>query len=75
MQPYSVADALGLELATRLAGPADRAAITQQVSVALAELRGSVSPESLPEMAARLVYHRLTGSDLGPRPRAAEDTR
>ena len=34
--------------------------IVQYVRAALEDLRGSVSPEALPEMGARLAYYRLT---------------
>ncbi|HEU5269391.1 MAG TPA: hypothetical protein VFU36_05645 [Jatrophihabitans sp.] len=41
-------------------------ALGQAVERALRDLRGSVAPEALPEMAVRLARHRMLGSDDGP---------
>ena len=38
----------------------------QAVERALRDLKGSVAPEALPEMAVRLARHRMLGSDDGP---------
>ncbi len=54
-----VADALTRELVHTLGGTADRHMIRAQLRLALEELRGSVSYESLSEMAVRLARHRL----------------
>lgn len=58
------AEALAVELATRLHGAIPDGPIRAQVRAALEDLRGSVSPESLSEMALRLAHHRLTETDL-----------
>jgi hypothetical protein len=56
------AEALVVELGTRLRDVAT-AEIRAQVRAALEDLSGSVSPESLSEMALRLAHHRLTETD------------
>lgn len=57
-----VADALARELANASCGSADRRKLRAQLRLALEELRGSVSYESLSEMAVRLACHRLEQS-------------
>lgn len=55
------------ELRRTLGGRVSEYTIVQYVRAALEDLRGSVSPEALPEMGARLAHYRLTtlleGSD------------
>jgi hypothetical protein len=55
----AIADSLADELAARLDGCVGRAVIRAQVGTALEDLRGSVSFDSLAEMAVRLAEHRL----------------
>lgn len=59
-----VADALTGELATTLGGGMDPHAVRSQLRIALEELRGSVSYESLSEMAVRLARHRIESGSV-----------
>jgi hypothetical protein len=54
---------LAAELIARVPGAVGARQVHEQVRAALADLRGSVSPESLPEMAVRLACHRITQID------------
>ena len=55
-----VARAVARDLDDQFAGAYPLAAILACVRAAIADLRGSVSVEALPEMAARLAHHRLS---------------
>jgi hypothetical protein len=63
----AVADSLADELAARLPGGIERGDVRTQVCRALEDLRGSVSFDSLAEMAIRLAEHRLSCAALLPR--------
>jgi hypothetical protein len=55
----SATRAIVRELAPRYERDLGTAVLWGSVRAAVRDLRGSVSPEALPEMAARLAYHRL----------------
>jgi len=55
-----VTAALVGELAPRFTGEFTSDEVSGCIGRAITDLRGSVSAEALPEMAARLAYHRLT---------------
>ena len=55
-----VTAALVRELAPRFTGKFSSDEVSGYIGRAITDLRGSVSAEALPEMAARLAYHRLT---------------
>lgn len=59
-QLAAITDTLTDELASRLLPSVRRAEIRTQISTALTDLRGSVSSDSLAEMATRLAEYRLT---------------
>jgi hypothetical protein len=55
------------EIVAHVGGRVGRSEISQQVRIALQDLRGSVAFDSLAEMARRLAEHRLGTAD-GPHP-------
>jgi len=55
-----VTAALVGELAPRFTGEFTSDEVSWYIGKAVTDLRGSVSAEALPEMAARLAHHRLT---------------
>jgi hypothetical protein len=70
--PAAVVDQLVREMSGAFPGVVDEPTLRRTVTGALADLCGSVSAGSLPEMAARLARTRLTDwvgqVDLVPRP-------
>lgn len=61
----AITEALTDELADRLQPSVRRVEIRAQIGTALTDLRGSVSSDSLAEMATRLAEYRITVRD-GP---------
>jgi hypothetical protein len=54
------------ELGAHVERVADRAVVSTYILAAMNDLRGSVCPDALPEMAARLVRHRLSSANSFP---------
>lgn len=54
------------ELGEHVDRVADKAVVSTYILAAMSDLRGSVCPDALPEMAARLVRHRLSSANFRP---------